>query len=218
MNANPKLFDGKVFGVGFHKTGTTSLHIFLKLMGYHGIHWPDRVKGVHYQKLCIPKLHDAKQIVDVLLPVFSQYETFTDVPIPALYRELDNHFSGSRFILVERNNEDWWESMIKHWHLQKKEKRILDPYEYLQYNYGETVPLSEITMDSKKEVIQRYNNHIERVKDYFHGRLDTFLAISIADPDKAKKIAEFLQSSEVPIYPKLSRTSSSGPPSLRNWQ
>ena len=208
------MFDGKIFGVGFHKTGTTSLHIFLKLLGYHGVHWPNNIKGVHYEKLCLPQLHDTNQIVDILMPVFTQFETFTDVPIPALYRELDYHFPGSRFILFERNSDDWWESISKHWHLHDN-ARILDPYEYLQYNYEANTPLNEITMNSRIEVLQRYNDHIERVKDYFHGRSDAFLTVTMDEPDKAKIIAEFLQSSEVPVFPKVRRSSPSGPPSLR---
>lgn len=210
------MFDGKVFGIGFHKTGTTSLHVFLKILGYNGIHWPDRVQGVHYQKLCIPALHDRNRIVDILMPVFSQYETFTDVPVPALYRELDQRFPGSRFILLERESEEWWESLARHWHLSSSGKRILDPYEYLQYNYEGTAPLNRITMDSKEEILQRYKNHNERVKKYFNERTDSLLAISMDDPDKAGKIANFLQSNYIPQYPKLKRSSIGGPPSLHN--
>ncbi len=215
MSINLTSFNGKIFGVGFHKTGTTSLHIFLKLLGYHGTHWPDRVKGVHYQKLCAPQLHDTKLVIEILMPVFSQFETFCDVPIPALYQELDDRFPDSRFILMERNAEEWWASLVKHWHLVEKQKRILDPYEYLQYNYGGSIPLYEITIDNKTEVLHRYSRHLERVKDYFQGRSNAFLPVSMHDPDIAERIAAFLQFNEFPNFPKARRSSVSGPPSTK---
>lgn len=213
MREDTTHFNGKVFGIGFHKTGTTSLHIFLKLMGFQGLHWPNRVNGVHYQKLCIPFLHDTAKIVEILSPLFSQYETFTDVPIPALYRELDCRFPNSRFIMIERNMGEWWESLMNHWHLKNKNKRILDPYEYLQYNYAEEKPLIEITLENKKDAILRHRRHVEKAKSYFRGRPDRFLSVSLGDPDIAKLIANFLKSSEVPGFPRIKRSSLLGPPS-----
>ena len=218
MSKKRKSFGEKIFGIGFHKTGTTSLHIFLKLLGYHGIHWPNHVKGINYQKLCIPHLHDNSRVVDILMPVFTQFETFTDLPIPGLYRELDERFPGSRFILVEREPEDWWASLINHWHLPEEGRRTLDPYEYLQYNYADETPLTEVTVDSKAGILHRYNRHLARVKTYFEGRPDALISVAMDDPEMARKLADFLQASDVPKYPRIRRSSVAGPPSLKGWR
>jgi len=68
----------KVFCIGFHKTGTTSLNVALNTLGYrvtgpNGVNDPDIAKNV---------LRMADDLV-------KRYDAFQDNPWPIIYKELD---------------------------------------------------------------------------------------------------------------------------------
>jgi hypothetical protein len=93
----------KVFGIGFHKTGTSSLAGALYTLGYNvtgyfGIHDPDIEKNVFEQAYIRANRYDAVQ----------------DTPWPVLYKELDRWFPGSKFILTVRTSDTWIMSVKKH--------------------------------------------------------------------------------------------------------
>jgi hypothetical protein len=83
----------KVFGIGFQRTGTTSLVRALELLGINSIHNP------------APLLDDLNH------PVIHAYEGFADNPLPLIFRELDVRYQGSKFILTDRDVEDWLQSV-----------------------------------------------------------------------------------------------------------
>lgn len=83
----------KIFGIGFPRTGTTSLVQALELLGIRSIHNPSRL---------VPRIGD---------PILAQYDGFADNPIPSLYRELDELLPGSKFILTDRRVEEWLPSV-----------------------------------------------------------------------------------------------------------
>jgi hypothetical protein len=77
----------KVFGIGFHMTGTTSLEQALTALGYratgpNGMHDPQIAKNVH----CM---------VDRLV---QRYDTFQDNPWPVLFR---GHAGDRRAVPLE---------------------------------------------------------------------------------------------------------------------
>ena len=76
----------KVFCIGFHKTGTTSLELALKKLGY-------RVTGSFGTK--DPDI--AGKVHDMAYAMVPEYDAFEDNPWPILYRELDER-CGSRWI------------------------------------------------------------------------------------------------------------------------
>lgn len=83
----------KIFGIGIQRTGTTSLHIALKILGYNSIRAPFRL---------YPDLND-----DIL----SKYDALTDNPIPLLYQRLDKEYPGSKFICTTRDVGSWLKSV-----------------------------------------------------------------------------------------------------------
>src|SRR5690348_1942319 len=93
----------KVFCVAWHKTGTTTLGEALLTLGY-------KVVGARLD-LAEPLLR--RDIESVILEA-RKFEAFQDVPWAVLYRELDQRFPGSKFILVERDELKWLNSAIRH--------------------------------------------------------------------------------------------------------
>ncbi|MEL7221032.1 MAG: sulfotransferase, partial [Bacteroidota bacterium] len=79
----------RVFCVGWHKTGTTTMGEALLLLGY-------KVVGARLD-LATPLLAgNTQEVIDLA----QQFDAFQDVPWAALYQELDEAYPGSKFILT----------------------------------------------------------------------------------------------------------------------
>jgi hypothetical protein len=93
----------KVFCIGWHKTGTSTLGDALLILGY-------KVTGA--------RLDLAHSLLDgdirPALKVAEQFEALQDVPWAALFKELDMQFPNSKFILTVRDDEEWLNSAKKH--------------------------------------------------------------------------------------------------------
>lgn len=91
----------KVFVIGFHKTGTSSLALALRELGYRvcfNLQWNDaRI------------IRDMKR---VCYPLTQQFDAFEDNPWPLLYRELYEWYPDARFILTIRDTDGWYRSAL----------------------------------------------------------------------------------------------------------
>jgi len=83
----------KVFGVGLARTGTTSLHEAMGILGLKSA--PDS----------IPLL------AGIDLDFLANHDAFFDNPIPFRYEELDTVCPDSRWIVTQRPVDDWINSM-----------------------------------------------------------------------------------------------------------
>ena len=87
---------GRVFGIGWAKTGTTTLGACLHRLGYR--HCSQRLELVQPLVAGNPA---------PLLAVAASAESFEDWPWPLAFRELDAAFPGSRFVLTVREPLRW---------------------------------------------------------------------------------------------------------------
>lgn len=87
---------GKIIGVGFQKTGTSSLREALKILGF-------RVKDTTSRAL-IPILKGDYQ---KLLSLLEGYDAAEDTPWYMIYKELDELIPNSKFILTLRDEQSW---------------------------------------------------------------------------------------------------------------
>ena len=97
-------FSGKIFCIGYQKTGTTTLGRSLEMLGYHHSSYDNEIYTKYYKhKLNLPKI----------LEYTSKFESFDDQPwfkvdlIPVL----DRKFPNSKFIYLTRDEESWKNSM-----------------------------------------------------------------------------------------------------------
>ena len=152
-----KKHDTKVFCVGESKTGTTSLHRALGIIGYRNIHWPNH--GTAPQECLIDyiKTHN--------------FDAYSDYPTPVYYKEIDNAFPNSKFILTIRDIPSWQKSTV--YFFQGT------PWEI----HG------EIGLKSRTNYV---NNHNESVKEHFKDRPDNLLVINIYEGDGFEKLCPFL--------------------------
>lgn len=86
----------KVVGIGWAKTGTTTLGAALRTLGYD--HCSTRLD------LVVPATIGR---LEPVLEVVERHESFDDWPWPLLYAEIDAAFPGSRFVLTTRAPDRW---------------------------------------------------------------------------------------------------------------
>ena len=158
----------KVFCIGFHKTGTTSLGEALELLGYrvtgpNGTRDPDIAKNVHSM---------AESLVE-------QYDAFQDNPWPIIYREMDRTYPNSRFILTVRSSRSWIASQVRQFGSAETPMRT--------WIYGVGCP------EGNEDIyVRRFENHNRDVIDYFRDRPNDLLVLDLAGGGGWPSLCSFL--------------------------
>lgn len=160
----------KVFGIGFHKTGTSSLRAALKLAGY-------RVAGPNF--VTAPDI--AETVHTRALKLCRRYDGFQDNPWPLLYEFLDRELPGSKFILTVRDPDGWIGSIQRHFGGGSTPMR-----EWI-YGTGRGDPTG-----NEEVYLRRYLDHNRAVRKYFAGRTDDFLVLDIIGGEGWSRLAPFL--------------------------
>ena len=138
----------KVFGIGYHKTGTTSFGKALTMLGYRvcgptGVHDPEFIR----------------QLPGSALDKVKGWDAFQDNPWPLLYRQLDAAFPGSKFVLTTRPRDQWIRSVVKHF------GRNSTPMREWIYGVGYGSPVG-----NEERYLEFYDRHHFDVREYFSGR------------------------------------------------
>lgn len=160
--------------------------MYLRSLGLKDIHWPWWC--VHQISR---RVNDPEGIVDIMEPLFYNYDCFADFPFPGLYRVLDRRFPNSRFILVRRDPENWVRSVRKHWELEKGAHR-LHPFEEVVYRQYEPSDACLLTTDDAPLLTSKLERHSEEVQAYFDGRANRLLVVDLEDDRINERISEFL--------------------------
>jgi hypothetical protein len=163
----------KVFGVGFHKTGTKSLASALTHLGYR-VCGPN---GVGNPNIAV----EARQIAFELT---EQYDAFQDNPWPIFYRELYHRYPDAKFILTIRPVDAWIRSAVQHFGTQSTPMR--------EWIYGVGSPRG-----NEESYVSRYQRHNREVMDYFSDKPKQLLVLDITAGEGWEKLCPFLDC-EVP--------------------
>lgn len=162
----------KVFGVGYHKTGTSTLNVALRILGY---------------KVCGNQTWLASDLIDhnydKVLNLLEDYDACEDTPWPILFKKLDERFPGSKFILTSRETDEWIKSVKNHFGGHSSLMR--------EWIYGVDDPLKD-----EKTYINKYTTHNEEVKKYFRDRPEDLLIIDWKENNGWKKLCNFLNEPE----------------------
>lgn len=185
----------KVFGVGMHRTGTTSLRRAFNLLGLRCL----EDEGCWF----LTGLDDAGELVFRPTAEIDRYDAFADNPVPLFVAELDAAFPGSRFVLTHRETEAW-----------------LDSVEYIFAAWGASwaelaeAPLVDAchralyggSRFDRGRARDAYLRHNARVRDYFARRPGDLLELDVSRPVDWQPLCRFLDR-EPPAapYPRLNR-------------
>lgn len=150
----------KVFCIGFHKTGTSSLGLALGRLGY-------RVAGYYlFREMAQRDSVTLEEVRDHAIAVMQDFDAAQDSPWPILYRELDAAFPGSKFIHIERDAHRWIDSAVRDFGEVPNAIRGLI--------YGSGFPKGH-----EVQWLDRYERHNAEVRDYFADRPDDFLSLTL---------------------------------------
>ena len=190
----------RIFGVGMQKTGTTSLHEALSILGLDSFHW-----GTGEAPLIWQEMNDSGRS-----KTLEQWYALSDMPIPLLYKKLDQSYPGSKFILTIRNEKDWLKSVSGLWDYERNRTRWMwDVYPFT--NRIHTVMYGQKDFDAKI-FLARYKRHNAEVLQYFRDRPNDLLVINMDEPHKWPELCNFLKISvpDAP-YPIKNKTNGCAP-------
>ena len=186
----------KVFCIGANKTGTTSLGMLFRSIGYKV---GDQEKGeLLLKEWSVRNFHP-------IIELAKTADFFQDIPFscPYTYQALDMAFPGAKFILSVRDSpEQWYQSLVQaHYELVGK-KRILScedlkqfSYRYKGWLYESLKLICDVPDDNpydKHTLISWYISHNELIRHYFRHKHHQILEINIATANSAKMILNFL--------------------------
>ena len=169
-------FDGKIFCIGFQKTGTSTIRDALRLLGY-------RVCSVRYHLIGPIRRGDFAPVEEVI----AEFDAFQDNPWPLIFRELDAAHPGSRFIMTIRDEAPWLRSVVNHLGV------LPDRMQKLVYGHGAPGGYEDV-------VLARYRRHNDEVFAYFADRPDDILVVDFSKGDGWAEICDFL-GCDVPAVP-----------------
>ncbi len=160
----------KVVVIGLGKTGTSTLGVCLKTLGYK------HVTGPYDQLEAAQRNH-----FSTLLGILADHDSADDFPWPYVYRAVDTHFPGTRFILSERRDaETWLDSLKRHYDRTGPSKPKL-------LAYGSYSPYGR-----EAEHIALYQRHGRDVRAYFADRPRDLLVFRADAGDGWQQLCDFL--------------------------
>jgi len=152
--------DVKVFGIGFQKTGTSSLGKALEVLGY-------RVGGYNdFRSMADDPDLTMEMVIEHAHAMVERYDAMKDTPWPILYKEMDQAYPGSKFIHVVRSTESWMRSA----------RRDFGTHPNFMHRliYGCDFPAG-----NEDVWVARYEQHNREVLEYFHGRDSDFISLDL---------------------------------------
>jgi hypothetical protein len=124
-----------------------------------------------------------------------KYDVFLDNPWPILYKDLDEKYPGSKFILTLRSTESWIKSVVNYFGNDHTPMR-----EWI-YGQGRGCPKG-----NEGIYVARYETHNREVQDYFRNRPGDLTVLRLTEGDGWEKLCPFLGTPIPPVaFPHLNR-------------
>lgn len=187
-------FPKHVFCIGWSKTGTTSLTEALRMLGlfpWHATPWVIGLKN-RTEELPLPSI-DFTDIAD--------YTAVSDLPVAALFKELDEAFPSSLFVLTTRSIKEWSKSMSAQCQSEIEQYGAV----LSVWRWAGTATLDSTMLEN------RYIRHQNEVLEYFGDRKD-LLVIDITRGNPWPALCGFLKIPEPALpFPYLNRREVNGP-------
>lgn len=170
----------KVFGLGLNKTGTTTLGQCGRILG---LRCTSAERSLLEDVVLRNDFTRIKQRV-------SAFDLFEDWPWPLIYRQLDEMYPGSKFVLTVRKSPDaWLESLKKH----SMKTSPLGHHRKLAYGFN-------YPHGHEQEHLDFYNKHNDNVRSYFRNRSNDFIEVCWETGDGFESLCRLLDC-DLPAVP-----------------
>jgi hypothetical protein len=127
----------------------------------------------------VKHLDEFGQVRARALDLMQSFDAAGDNPWPVLFRDLDEAFPGSKFILTTRDPDRWYASACKHFGPNK-----IRLHEWI---YGAASPVGNRTA-----YVDRLKRHTAEVRAHFTDRTTDFVEFDVAHGDGWDKLCGFL--------------------------
>lgn len=169
-----RLLMSRIFGIGWAKTGTTTLGRCFEILGFD------------HQSQQLDLVGDLRRgDLSRILALAGRKQTFEDWPWLLLYRELDQAFPGSRFVLTRRDSSKWLRSYQNMLRGQGEATGEMNEVRRILYD----LPFPHVT---GQMLIARYQRHNDAVLAYFHNRPECLLVVDWEQGHGWKDLCGFL--------------------------
>jgi hypothetical protein len=192
---------GKVFCLSMQRSGTSSVGDFLEQWGLKRIgHQLSRENGWsrHWFNGNFEGIFSSK--------TFEEHEVYEDDPFwfPDFYKFIYHRVPDSRFILLYRDSDSWFKSMVRHSNgytlgqtdIHAKIYRREDDLRWLEGNIAEFAggaPRAMVLYDKAAEYKAIYERHIAEVHAFFAGpRAASLYTAKLGAPDVWPGIKQWL--------------------------
>jgi len=177
---------GKVVGIGLPKTGTTSLGYCLRRFGYK-----------HQTFDMDLALKVKRNQIDEVMKEAEKRESFEDWPWFLLYREFDQKFPNTKFILTLRKDTATYVKSLQGHH----DREGIRNKDFIKPHWWDEVHGVDPHEWDYEESAQRYQRHNRAVLDYFEGRIDQdLLVVCWENGDGWDRLCQFLNK-RTPVEP-----------------
>jgi len=166
----------KVFAIGFHKTGTSSLGKAFEILGYKSCFGANELRAQLGEMKMMQSLF--KEDYEEIFKFAEAYDCFNDLPWFAIYKALDLRFPNSKFILTTREESAWINSSKAYFGDTTSPFRL--------WLYGKSNPKND-----QEVYLKRYQEHNKEVESYFEDRND-LLILPIEEKNKWNQLCSFL--------------------------
>lgn len=165
---------GKVVGVGWAKTGTTTLGDCLTLLGFD------------HQSQDFDLVDDlGRGDLTAIMATIARRDSFDDWPWLLLYREIDRQYPGSKFVLTVRDEGQWLASYQNM--LRGQGDATPEMNSARRTLYG--LPFPDVT---EEQLLERYRRHNADVTHYFADRPGDLLVVDWSAGDGWQRLCDFL--------------------------
>jgi len=170
----------RVFGIGLHKTATSSLHKAFQTLGFDSLHWGTGEAPLIWNEMSATGRSKTLE----------RYYALSDLPIPLLYRQLDTAYPGSKFILTIRDDRKWLTSIERLWDPAYNPTRWeWDIYPFTNRIHTELYGTRNFDPD---RMLERYRRHNREVKEYFGSRPGDLLVMDMESGAGWPELCAFL--------------------------
>jgi hypothetical protein len=179
-------YDGKIFGIGFYKTGTTTLYEALRLLGYDAVNGdtPESYPGADDGVKLIAQI-DAG---DFRLPTFDMFDAFTDNPYFRIWREIYGLFPDAKYILTVRDEREWIESCVRFF----RNRRIRPMRVWMFGRHANPASSPE----ARQAWLDAFRAHNAAVREHFRSRPHQYLEFDPTQVLDWEPLCRFLEARE----------------------
>lgn len=158
----------RIFGVGMHKTATTSLDKALTLLGFDSAHW----KNAHWARAVWEEMKETGRS-----KTLERNYALCDLPISLLFKELDAAYPNSKFILTIRDEGEWIRSIQTHFSDLNPFHRQWDSDPFTHRIHNEIYGRKQF---DREVMLARYRRHNAEVLEYFKDRPRDLLIMNMS--------------------------------------